>query len=104
MFAIIKSGSKQYKVSPGQEIFMEKLSLKEDEICFFEQVLSIEKDDKETILGTPFIKNAKIEAKIIKQGKSKKIIVFKYKKRKKYRLKRGHRQFYTKLLINKIIF
>ncbi|WBL31376.1 50S ribosomal protein L21 [Candidatus Phytoplasma sacchari] len=104
MFAIIKSGSKQYKVSPGQEIFIEKLPLKEEEIYLFDQVLAMEDDNKKNILGNPFLKNVKIEAKVIKQGKAKKIIIFKYKKRKKYRLKKGHRQLYTKLLITKIIF
>ncbi|QTX03182.1 50S ribosomal protein L21 [Candidatus Phytoplasma luffae] len=106
MLAIIKSGSKQFKVCEGQEIFVEKLNLEVNQTHVFDQVLAIEDENKkqETILGTPFIDNARIEAKVVKQGKNKKIIVFKYKKRKKYRLKQGHRQLYTKLLITKIIF
>ncbi|KXT29271.1 ribosomal protein L21 [Candidatus Phytoplasma oryzae] len=104
MFAIIQSGSKQYKVYPGQEIFVERLPLKEEENYVFDKVLAFEDDQKKNILGTPFLKNIKIEAKVIKQGKAKKIIVAKYKKRKKYRVKKGHRQLYTKLLIIKIIF
>jgi large subunit ribosomal protein L21 len=104
MFAIIKSGSKQFKVSPGQEIFVEKLPLNEKDIYVFDKVLAIEKDDKTSILGTPFLKDVKIKAQIIKQGKAKKIIVAKFKKRKKFRLKKGHRQLYTKLLINEIVF
>ncbi|KAB8121845.1 MAG: 50S ribosomal protein L21 [Candidatus Phytoplasma cynodontis] len=104
MFAIIKSGNKQYKVSPGQEVFVEKLSLNENENYLFDKVLALENDKNQTLLGNPFLKNVKIESKVIKQGKAKKIIVFKYKKRKKYRLKKGHRQLYTKLLITKFIF
>lgn len=104
MFAIIKTGGKQLKVSPGQEIFIEKIIAKEDENYFFDQILAIENEqEQKTILGDPFIKGAKIEAQVIKQGKAKKILVAKYKKRKKYRLKRGHRQLYTKILITKII-
>ncbi|MGE9276576.1 MULTISPECIES: 50S ribosomal protein L21 [16SrIII (X-disease group)] len=101
MFAIIKTGGKQYRVSPGQEIYVEKLPVNEEENYVFEEVLAIENDKK--ILGTPFVEGAKIEAKVLKQGKAKKIIVAKYKRRKKYRLKQGHRQLYTKFLITKII-
>ncbi|AYJ01483.1 50S ribosomal protein L21 [Candidatus Phytoplasma ziziphi] len=104
MFAIIKAGNKQLKICEGQEIFVEKLPLEVDQKHVFDQVLAIEDNEKnESVLGTPFINGAKIEAKVIKQGKNKKIIVFKYKKKKKYRLKQGHRQLYTKLLITKII-
>lgn len=105
MFAIVKCGSKQFKVCQGQEIFVEKLPLEADQNHIFDQVLAIEnKKENKSILGTPFINGAKVETKVLKQGKKKKIIVFKYKKRKKYRLKQGHRQLYTKLLITNIIF
>ncbi|MDV3168100.1 MAG: 50S ribosomal protein L21 [Candidatus Phytoplasma stylosanthis] len=112
MLAIIKTGSKQFKVSEGQEIFVEKLPLEIDQIHVFDKVLALEDNknniendkNKKIILGTPFIDNAKVETKVIKHGKNKKIIVFKYKRRKKYRLKKGHRQLYTKLLITKITF
>ncbi|MEC4559272.1 MAG: 50S ribosomal protein L21 ['Conium maculatum' witches'-broom phytoplasma] len=100
MFAIIKTGGKQFRVSPGQEIYVEKLPVNEEENYVFEEVLAIENDKK--ILGTPFVEGANVEAKVLKQGKAKKIIVAKYKRRKKYRLKQGHRQLYTKLLITKI--
>ncbi|WP_225696214.1 50S ribosomal protein L21 [Candidatus Phytoplasma sp. AldY-WA1] len=104
MFAIVKIGNKQLKIYEGQEIFVEKLSLEVEQKHVFDQVLAIEDNEKnKSVLGTPFINGAKIEAKVIKQGKAKKIIVFKYKKKKKYRLKQGHRQLYTKLLITKII-
>ncbi|KND62539.1 50S ribosomal protein L21 [Candidatus Phytoplasma phoenicium] len=104
MFAIIKTGGKQLKVSPGQEVFIEKILVKENEYYVFDQVLVIENEqDQRTILGNPFVQGAKIEAQVVKQGKAKKILVAKYKKRKKYRLKRGHRQLYTKVLITKII-
>ncbi|WAN63418.1 LSU ribosomal protein L21p [Candidatus Phytoplasma rubi] len=105
MFAIVKIGNKQLKIYEGQEVFVEKLSLEVDQKHVFDQVLAIEDNEKtKSVLGTPFVNGAKIEAKVIKQGKAKKIIVFKYKKKKKYRLKQGHRQLYTKLLITKIIF
>ncbi|MDV3195934.1 MAG: 50S ribosomal protein L21 [Candidatus Phytoplasma stylosanthis] len=112
MLAIIKTGSKQFKVSEGQEIFVEKLPIEIDQIHVFDKVLALEDNknniendkNKKIILGTPFIDNAKVETKVIKHGKNKKIIVFKYKRRKKYRLKKGHRQLYTKLLITKITF
>ncbi|MGI3136422.1 MAG: 50S ribosomal protein L21 [Candidatus Phytoplasma vitis] len=105
MFAIVKVGNKQLKICEGQEVFVEKLSLEVDQKHVFDQVLAIEDNEKnKSVLGTPFVNGAKIEAQVIKQGKAKKIIVFKYKKKKKYRLKQGHRQLYTKLLITKIIF
>ncbi|MDO8168143.1 50S ribosomal protein L21 [Candidatus Phytoplasma melaleucae] len=101
MFAIIKTGSKQLKVSLGQEIFVEKLPVNEKDCYVFHQVLAIK--DKSNILGSPFVSGAKVEAQVVKQGKFKKIIVATYKRRKKNRSKNGHRQFYTKLVITKII-
>lgn len=101
MFAIIKSGSKQFCVSEGQEIFVEKLSSDMQSNYEFTKVLAIY--GSKVVLGKPFVQGAKVQAKIIKQGRAKKIIVFKYKSKKKYRCKQGHRQFYTKLVIEKII-
>ncbi|TVY12395.1 50S ribosomal protein L21 [Candidatus Phytoplasma pini] len=105
MFAIMKTGGKQFKVSPGQEIFIEKIDQNVEDCFYFDHVLAIKNsDNQKTILGIPFIENAKVEAQVVKHGKYKKILVFKYKRRKKYRLKQGHRQNYTKVLIKKIIF
>ncbi|MFP7699484.1 MAG: 50S ribosomal protein L21 [Candidatus Phytoplasma pyri] len=101
MFAIIKNGSKQFRVSEGQEIFVEKISIMEKSNYEFKEILAI--GGKKNILGKPFVSGAKVQAQIIKHGKAKKIIVFKYKSKKKYRCKKGHRQNYTKLLITKII-
>ncbi|CAP18471.1 50S ribosomal protein L21 [Candidatus Phytoplasma mali] len=101
MFAIIKNGSKQFRVFEGQEIFVEKISLMEKSNYEFKEILAI--GGKNNILGQPFVSGAKVQAQIIKHGRAKKIIVFKYKSKKKYRCKQGHRQNYTKLLITKII-
>ncbi|MFR0367781.1 50S ribosomal protein L21 [Candidatus Phytoplasma palmae] len=104
MFAIVQNGSKQFKVFCGQEIFVDRLPVNVEDNYIFENILSIEdEENKKTILGKPFVDGAKVECKVIKHGKSSKIIVFKYKKKKKYRLKKGHRQLYTKILITKII-
>lgn len=97
MFAIIKTGGKQIKVSQGDEIFVEKLEGEENEQVLFSEVLMI--DDK---IGTPLLNDACVVGKIIKQGKQKKIVVFKYKPKKNYRRKYGHRQPYTKVLIEEI--
>ncbi|MBP5835742.1 50S ribosomal protein L21 [Candidatus Phytoplasma meliae] len=104
MFAIIKTGGKQFRVYEGQEIFVEKLTVQPQQNYEFQEVLAIgNKEGKDIILGRPYIANAKVQAEVIKNDRAKKIIVFKYKKRKKYRSKQGHRQAYTKLLITKIV-
>ena len=101
MFAIIKTGGKQYKVSPGDKIKIEKLDAAEGQEVIFDQVLLLEKN-KKTEIGTPFIKDAKVIAKVIKQGKGKKVIAFKYKKRKRYKKKTGYRWPYTETEIIEI--
>lgn len=100
MFAIIKTGGKQFRVSEGQEIYVEKLNVEPETTYQFQEVLAV--GGSNPVLGTPFVKDAKVTAQVIKHNRAKKIIVFKYKKRKKYRCKQGHRQSYTKLLITKI--
>ncbi len=98
MYAIIKSGGKQYKVEKGQSIYIEKLNAKEGEKVTFDQVLFANGK-----MGQPLLKEAKVTGKVEKQGKDKKIIVFKYKpKKKSTRKKMGHRQPYTKVLIDSI--
>ncbi len=112
-FAIIKTGGKQYKVSPGQKIKIEKLSSKggsapggeiaEGEEVVFDEVLLVEKDkDKETKIGAPLVKGAKVVGKVLRQGKSKKVTIRKYKAKKRYDVKRGHRQPYTEVEISEI--
>ncbi len=99
MFAVIKTGGKQYLVSPGDKIKIEKLNVdeKQKEVEFSE-VLLLEKDKKLEI-GSPFIKGAKVVGKVLKQDKAKKVIVFKYKAKKRYKVKKGHRQPYTEVEI-----
>ena len=102
MLAVIKTGGKQYLVSPGQKIKIEKLEAKEEKEITFSEVLLLEKG-KQLQIGTPLIKGAKVIGKVLKQGKGKKIIVFKYKAKTRYKVKRGHRQPFTEVEILKII-
>lgn len=101
MLAVIKTGGKQYLVSPGQKIKIEKIDKKEDSEIVFNEVLLLEKNKKIEI-GTPLIKGAKVFGKIIRQGKGKKIIIFKYKAKTRYKKKAGHRQLFTEVEIIKI--
>jgi len=101
MLAIIKTGGKQYLVKPGDKIKIEKIVGKEGKEITFKDVLLVEKNRKLEI-GTPFIKGAKIIAKILSQGKGKKVIVFKYKPKTCYKVKKGHRQLFTEMEITKI--
>jgi len=103
MLAVIKTGGKQYLVSPNKKIKIEKIAGKEGDNIEFAEVLLIEKDGKVEI-GKPLIKNAKVIGKILKQGKGKKIIIFKYKPKKRYSKKTGHRQHFTEVEIKDVIF
>ena len=98
MKAIFVTGGKQYMVEEGQELYVEKLDQEEGSEIVFDEVLYV--DGK---VGTPTVKGAKVVAKVLKQGKQKKILVFKYKPKKKYRKTQGHRQPYTKILIKSIV-
>jgi len=102
MLAVIKTGGKQYLISPGQKIKIEKLDKKEDEEVIFDQVLLLEKNKKIEI-GTPFLEGAKVIGKVMQQGKGKKIVVFKYKAKKRYKKKQGHRQTFTEIAITQIL-
>lgn len=101
MYAIIKTGGKQHKVSKGETVYVEKLDVNEGDTYEFTEVVALGGDKVK--LGTPFVKGAKVVAKVEKQGKQKKIIVFKYKPKKNYSKKQGHRQSYTKLVIEDIV-
>ena len=103
MYAIIKTGGKQYKVSEGDVIFIEKLDVAEGEEVKFDKVLVVA-DGENVTVGTPAVEGATVTAKVEKQGKSKKIYVFKMKRKKNYRRKKGHRQPFTKVTIEKINF
>jgi large subunit ribosomal protein L21 len=100
-FAVIKTGGKQYKVSPGQKIEIEKLDAKEGEAVVFDEVLLVG-DDKQTKIGQPHVAGAKVEGKILEQGRADKVTIFKYKPKKRYQVKRGHRQPFTIVEIGKI--
>ncbi len=101
MFAIIETGGKQYKVSEGDVIFVEKIGAEENDSVILDKVLAVgaEGDVK---IGAPYVSGASVSAKVLKNGKNKKVIVFKYKPKKGYRRKQGHRQPFTKLQIEKI--
>ena len=102
IYAIIETGGKQYKVSPGQAIDVERLTIAEGNTIELDKVLFIAEGDKVTA-GKPTIDGAKIIATSQGEGKDKKIIVFKYKPKVRYRRKIGHRQLHTRLLIDKIV-
>jgi len=102
MLAVIKTGGKQYLVSPGDKIKIEKLDKKEGSEVVFSDVLLLEKNKKLDI-GCPTLKDAKVTAKVLKQAKDKKVIIFKYKPKKRYQVKKGHRQPFTEVEILKIV-
>ena len=101
MKAVIVTGGKQYTVSEGDVLFVEKLNAEADETVKFDQVLAVV-DGENSKIGTPVVEGAAVEAKVIKNGKGKKIVVFKYKAKKNEKSKMGHRQPYTKVEITKI--
>ena len=98
MFAVIETGGKQYKVTEQDIIFVEKLNAEEGAEIAFESVLAISGDDGFQV-GTPTLAGAKVTAKVLKNGKGKKIVVFKYKSKKNERKKQGHRQAFTKVKV-----
>lgn len=102
MLAVIRTGGKQYLVKKGDEIKVEKIDGKEGKEINFTDVLLVQKDKKVEI-GTPLVKNVKVIGKILKQEKGDKVIVFKYKSKKRYKKKTGHRQPFTEVEIKNII-
>lgn len=102
MYAIIETGGKQYKVQTGDVLHIEKVDVKEEETFEVSQVLAVINDDKVSI-GKPFVEGASVALKVLEQGKDDKIIIFKYKPKKKYRRTQGHRQPYTKVSVENII-
>ena len=100
MTAIIETGGKQYKVAEGDVLFIEKLGVEAGDEVKFDKVLAILGDEPK--FGAPVVEGASVDASVVKNGKGKKIVVFKYKPKKGYRLRPGHRQPYTKVEIKKI--
>ncbi|WP_415330142.1 50S ribosomal protein L21 [Clostridium perfringens] len=101
MYAVLTTGGKQYRVQEGDVLFVEKLNAEVDSIVELTEVLAVAKDG-EIKVGAPVVEGAKVVAKVLAQGKAKKVVVFKYKRKKDYRRKNGHRQPYTKIVIEKI--
>lgn len=102
MYAVIETGGKQYRVQEGDTLYVEKLDVEEGQSFTFDKVLILS-NEGELTAGSPYVEGAKVEADVIAQGKAKKIIVFKYKAKKNYRKKQGHRQPFTKVTISKIV-
>jgi len=101
VYAVIKTGGKQYRVQQGDVIFVEKLDAQADDAVSFDEVLLVGDGDQAEV-GTPVVKGAKVEGKVLAQVKSRKIVVYKYKAKKNERKKQGHRQPYTKVEITAI--
>lgn len=102
MFAVIKTGGKQYRVQEGDILEVEKLDRDEGQKVVFDEVLLIEDGDK-VLLGTPLIERARVKAQVVENFRDEKIIIFKKKRRKQYRRKKGHRQELTRVKIEEII-
>ena len=101
MYAIIETGGKQYKVSEGDVLFIEKLEAEAGQSVVFDQVLAVLDGDKATF-GAPTVEGASVDATVVKNGKGKKIRIFKYTPKKGYRKRQGHRQPYTKVQIEAV--
>ena len=101
MYAIIETGGKQYKVQEGDVVLVEKLGLAAGETVNFDNVLVVA-NDNDLSVGTPFLENASVSASVLDESKGKKLVIYKYKAKKTYHKKRGHRQYYTKVKIEKI--
>ncbi len=101
MYAIIETGGKQYKVAEGDVIKVEKLAVAEGQEYDFDKVLVVAKDSDVTV-GAPYVAGAKVSASVLGEGKHKKVVVYKYKSKKGFHKKKGHRQPFTKLQIQSI--
>jgi large subunit ribosomal protein L21 len=102
MYAVVVTGGKQYRVQEGDVLFVEKMNAEVDSTVEINDVLAVSKENGELVVGKPVVEGAKVVAKVLEQGKAKKVIVFKYKRKKDYRRKQGHRQPFTKIVIEKI--
>lgn len=102
MYAIILTGGKQYRVQEGDVLSVEKIDAEPNTEVELDKVLAVSKDDN-IVVGSPYVEGAKVKATILEHGKGKKVIVYKYKAKKNYRRKKGHRQPYTKIKVQNII-
>ncbi len=103
MIAVIETGGKQYLVSPGEKIKIEKIDANVGDSVDFNEVLLIEDDEKDKFyLGAPYVDNAKAVGEVTEEGRSDKKIIFKHKAKKRYKLKKGHKQHYTEVKITDI--
>jgi large subunit ribosomal protein L21 len=101
LFAVLETGGKQHKVQPGSVLRVEKLEAAKGDQVTLDRILAVG-DDARTVICTPYIGGAQVAAQVLQQGKAKKIIVFKYKAKKNYRRKNGHRQFFTEIMVKAI--
>lgn len=101
MYAVIETGGKQYQVKAGDVVFVEKLALEADQTVVFDKVIAVGGENGLTV-GTPYVAGATVSAKVLKQTKGKKVIVYRYKSKKGYHKKQGHRQPFTKVEISEI--
>lgn len=101
MYAIIRSGGRQYRVEEGKTIDVERLHKDVDETFEIDDVLLVG-DDENTVIGQPLVEGATVKATVVEQYRGKKVLVYKYRQRTNYRRKRGHRQYYTRLRIDNI--
>ena len=102
MYAVIETGGKQHKVSEGEILKIDKLDAEPGTEIVFDKIMMVKADDDTLKVGKPYVENASVTAEVVEQGKHKKIIIFKYKRKKNYQRKQGHRQKYTALRIKAI--
>lgn len=102
MYAVLNTGGKQYKVAEGDILRIEKISAELNSTVELTDVLAVSNGEGELTIGNPVVEGAKVVAKVLAHGKAKKVVVFKFKPKKDYRKKQGHRQPFTKILIEKI--
>jgi large subunit ribosomal protein L21 len=103
MYAVIKTGGKQYRVSPGESIDVEKLPYDVGEQIELDEVLLLVSSDSDSKIGQPLVEGARVKATVTRQAKGRKVIIFKFRPSKRYRRKKGHRQNYTRLRIDDIV-
>ena len=102
MYAIIRTGGRQFRAEPGQVIDVERLPFEEGESIKLTEVLLVAKDEGSPVIGQPLVKDAVVNATVVKQGRDRKVFIWKYKPKKHYRRRRGHRQYFTRLRIDSI--
>ncbi len=102
MYAIVRTGGKQYRAEPGQTIEVERLPFDEGQAIELDDVLLVVPDDSDPVIGQPQVNGAVVKATVVQQGRSPKIFVWKYKPKERYRRRRGHRQYFTRLQIDSI--